>query len=176
MFHLMTVLALAVHGAAAPAAPSARPSTIARAAVTAVVPDDDGGGASVEARIARGDSLVFAGRIGAGTDLLRSVIDEQRAAGQYARDALWHLASAYFLVDDRAQTAHTLDHLADEAAQFGDPQMELQASFEAARLHAQLGEGARARDRAARVLALLQSPAIPDAVKDDFRARIAGAP
>jgi hypothetical protein len=171
---MLTTLALvfSVAQAAAPVPvtrlPAAAPVFAARSAPVRA----DDLAPSIDGRIARADSLALAGRIGAAEDLLHHVIDEQASAGRYARDALWHLAMAYDFTDDNAKLARTLDQLAAAAATYGDPQMELEATFEATRLHVELRDGRAELSRVDRIRCLLQSPAIPEAVKADYKSRI----
>ena len=171
---MLTMLALAL-SVAQVTTPATVPPTPTPAVPSAAAARLDRGGdpmPAADARIARADSMALAGRVDAAAHLLNQVIDEQTAAGRYAKDAMWHLAMAYDFADNDARLARTLDALARAAATYGDPQMELTATFEATRLHAQLRDGEATADRVDRIRCLLQSPVIPDAVKADYRSRI----
>ncbi len=168
MFAPLTLLAMALQGAvpaAATPAPALQPARTAVEAPTAASP-------AVDRRLARADSLAFAGDMDAAQSLYRSLINSETDAGHYAKDALWHLAMAYYLVDDPARTVRTLDQLASAAGRFGDPATELVASYEAARFYTAMRQPGIARDRIARVRCLMESPVIPDGVKSDYTARL----
>ncbi len=171
---MLSTLAVILSAAQFAAPTAVTPTPLPPAAHVSVpsVPGTPDTRATPDARIAHADSLVFAGRLGRAEDLYRDVIRDEEQAGRYARDAYWKLAVAFDLADNTASTARTLDQLAEAASTFGDPQTELAASFESARLHVLMRDGRTARTRAARVRCLLQSPAIPAAVKADYEARI----
>ena len=173
---MFATLALILSAAqfAAPATSAPAPLSVPRAVHLSVPPAPRGTAANLgaDARMARADSLLFAGRLDKARDLYRDVISDETEAGHYAREAYWHLAVAFDLNDNTENTARTLDQLAEAAATFGDPQTELSATFESARLHALMRDGRTAMDRVARVRCLMQSPAIPDDVKAGYQARI----
>lgn len=171
MFAPLTLLVVAMQGAA-PVSATPAPAPVLAAAVTAVA-GPAANSSEVDARIARADSLAFAGRMDRAVRLYEAVIDGQDAAGRYAKDALWHLAMAYYVDGDPVNTVRTLDQLANAAGRFGDPRTELEASYQSARFHAALHDTRSAEDRLARVRCLMQSPVIPDAVKADYETRLA---
>ncbi len=170
MFPPLALLVVALQGAVPAVATPAQARQPVRS--TAIVAPTAKGPA-VDGRLARADSLVFAGNIRAARPLYRALIRSETDAGHYAQEALWHLAMAYHLADDPAGTVRTLDQLAFAAAQFGDPETELMASYEAARFYAAMRQPFVARDRLARVRCLMQSPVIPAAMKADYTARLA---
>ena len=146
--------------------------TIARSAHdTPGAPDT----ARVSAMLARGDSLEAAGRVHEARRQYQSLIDQQRAAGQYPLRALWHLANSYYFHDDEVRAASTLDELADAAGRFGYPATELRASFEAAVLYQRHHQPARVAQKVVRVRALLNSPVIDEATKKEIEKRLADA-
>ncbi len=168
MFAPLTLLVIALQGAVPSAATPAASVPERAAAVVVRHP----GSPAVETRLARADSLAFAGDMDAAQSLYRSVINGETDAGRYPKDALWHLAMAYDLANDPFNTVRTLDQLASTAGQFGDPETELVASYEAARFYDAMRQPVISRDRIARVRCLMESPVIPDAVKSDYRARL----
>lgn len=104
--------------------------------------------------------------------IYRKLIDEQRRAGEYARQPLWNLALHYFYENDSRNAALTLDELAKEANRYGDPSTELRAMFESTTLWAKRKELTDGTDRIERIRDLLKSPVIADADKREFRARM----
>ena len=129
--------------------------------------------ARISATLAKGDSLEAAGRVNAARRQYQSLIDQQRAAGQYPLQALWHLANSYYFREDELRAAATLDDLADAAGQFGDPATELRASFEAAVMYQRHHQPARVAQKVVRVRALLHSPVIDEATKKEIEKRLA---
>ena len=67
-----------------------------------------------------------------------------------------------------------LDQLAEAAATFGDPAMELRARFEAAVLYSRNRESERMATHLRRVRALLKSPVIGENTRQSIRERLAG--
>lgn len=152
-------------------------STAAGAMNTAATPATEGraeppDSAYVRSTLARADASMFAGRLREARGLYRQVIRRQREAEQYERIALWNLAHCYLVGDDMAGAAATLDELALAAEKYGDPSLELLATFSAAVYYQQLKRTELLAPRIARVRALLQSPAIPDSEKADFTRRL----
>jgi hypothetical protein len=131
--------------------------------------------ARVSAMLAKGDSLEAAGRVHAARRQYQSLIDQQRVAGQYPLQALWHLVNSYYFHDDELRAASTLDDLAAAAGQFGDPATELRASFEAALLYQRHHQPTRVAQKVVRVRALLHSPVIDEATKKEIEKRLADA-
>jgi hypothetical protein len=169
-------LIVAVAAVAATAMPMSAQSFAAAPARTFVVrrtATDPADAARIRALLDKADESLVAGRLGDAKKAYRNVIEEQRAAGLYAGEALWHLASAYFFSDDNAGAVETLDELAVEAARFGDPSMELRATFESAVINQNMRRPSSVAAKLARVKALLQSPAISDTQKAEVTERIA---
>ncbi len=146
-------------GGSAPAA-----SALATGVIAPRLPDEPDAD-HVRAVLARGDSLEAAGHIRAARWQFRKIIGEQRAAGQYPREALWHLANSYYYHDEELRAASTLDELAQAAAEFGDPHTELRASFQAGIIYQRYNQPMQVAAKVARVRALLHSPVIDDATK-----------
>jgi hypothetical protein len=169
-------LALAAAVAALPfcVAPAiAAPSSdqgVARAAIHVNPTGPDA--ARVQAVLAEADALEGAGRVGEARKKYRALIDEQRQSDQYPSLALWRLANSYFYHDDEARTAQVLDELAESAAHFGDPTMELRASFEAAVIYQHAKASDKVAAKLSRVQALLKSPAIADETKKEIQGRL----
>ena len=169
MFASITLLAAALQGVVPWAATTCTATPPVPAAAAAL----PGTSMPVSAiRLARADSLVFAGDVTAAQSLYRSLAFHDNSAAHYAKAPLWDLAMADRLADQPFRMVTTLDDLASAARRYGDPEMELVASFEAARYYAAMGQPVISRDRLARVSALLQSPVIPTAIKADYAARM----
>lgn len=122
--------------------------------------------------LARADVAWQAGRGMEARRIYQALIAEQRDARAFAGTAMWRLALNYLYADEKTKAAVQLDELADHAAAFGDPSMQLRASFESAVLWQQLKRGELVPARIERVQSLLQSPAIPEADKEFVRARL----
>lgn len=128
--------------------------------------------ARVQGLLAKADEATAAGRMGEARRLYRGLIREQRDAEQYAGTALWRLASNHVFDRDAHGAAMLLDDLASEAARYGDPTMELRASFEAAVLYQQVKRPDVALRNLERVRFLLQSPVIDPETKRGIERRI----
>jgi hypothetical protein len=126
----------------------------------------------VQAALARADEATFSGRQSEARRIYQGLIREQKAADQFAGTALWRLALNYLYADEYRRAAETLDDLADASSRYGDPTMQLRATFEAAVLWKALKRNDLMFDRLDRAKALLQSPAIPEPEKKLIRARI----
>jgi hypothetical protein len=164
---LLTVLAslTMASGGSAPATNPPTPAIVQR------LPDELDAG-RVQAVLAKGDSLEAAGRIHAARWQFRKLIGEQRAAGQYPREALWHLANSYYFRDEELRAAFTLDELAEAAAEFGDPRTELRASFQAGIIYQRYNQPTHVAAKLERVRALLHSPVIDDATKQQVKEQL----
>ncbi len=157
--HLLLALAFA---ASPVSTPSAQPT------VAAVVTDS----ADMQSALDRAEKLTFAGRIGEARAIYRKLIDDAREAGEYARQPLWHLTMHYLHLNDNRNAAATLDELARQSNKFGDPSMELRATFEAAILWTKSKEPGYTEARAERIKDLLKSPVIAEAEKREFKRRM----
>jgi hypothetical protein len=107
----------------------------------------------------------IAGRPVEARRLYEQLIAEQKKAGQYNGKALWQLALNYLYADEVRKAATTLDALTEEADRYGDPAMEMRASFEAGALWHQLKRDDLALPRIEAAQMLLQSPVISDSDK-----------
>ena len=125
--------------------------------------------------LTRADEASFSGHFDEARRLYRKLIDEQGSSDEFASVALWRLATAHLWVDARRDAAEVLDELARAAARYGDPETEMRATFEAAVLWSHLKRHDLVAERVARVRSLFKSPAITDALKDDYRSRIVEA-
>ena len=130
--------------------------------------------ARIKSTMDRANTLAQANRIVEAEELYWSVVVEQRRAGEYPGEALRQLAKLYFLAGSSYATANLLSELAESASEFGDPQEQLRALFEAALLYQQLGRGDRVAQCVERLLPLLKSPAIPDSVRLEIASRVLG--
>lgn len=128
--------------------------------------------ARLHAELKRAEKATYSGRAREARAIYRKLIDEQREAGEYARLTLWNLALHYLYQEDTPNAASTLDELAKQANQFGDPTMELRATFESAVLWAKNKRHTYAADRAVRIKDLMKSPVIAESDKDEFRRRM----
>jgi hypothetical protein len=122
--------------------------------------------------LARADAARHEGRAREARKIYQTLIAEQREAREFPGVAMWQLALNYLYADDKHRAAIQLDELAEAAAQFGDPTLQLRATFEAAVLWRDLKRPELVGPRVARAQALLQSPAIPESEKEFFRQRI----
>jgi hypothetical protein len=116
--------------------------------------------AYVRALLNQAEEATFAGRSGEARKLYEQLVKEQEEVGQYSGTALWQLALNYLYADDAHKAARTLDELAAQADRFGDPAMEMRASFESGALWHQLKRDDLALPRIKVAQALLQSPVI----------------
>lgn len=127
------------------------------------------------ARIARdiedAGALTLQGRMTEARRILREVIERQERADAYPAVALQMLANVEFSLDRPIVAAGTLVRLADAAATAGDPATELHALLDAAVLYEQSGRSALARSLRPRVRRLLNSPAIPQATREEVARR-----
>ena len=128
----------------------------------------------VQALLAKADEASFAGRVNDARRMYRTLIDEQRAADQFAGAALWRLATTNLYADDQKGAAAVLDELAVAAARYGDPRTELRATFEAAVIYSHLKRHDLVAQRMERVRALMQSPFVTAQEKESVRGRIRG--
>lgn len=128
--------------------------------------------ARVREFMARGDASFESGRIKEARGIYRTLIREQRAADTYAGEALWRLAETFFAADDARGAAHALDEVAEAAARYGDPAMELKATFEAALVYQKLGNKPAVAYRLTRIKTLLQSPVVSKEQKRDIESRM----
>ncbi|MGQ0647812.1 MAG: hypothetical protein ACT4P7_09590 [Gemmatimonadaceae bacterium] len=126
----------------------------------------------VQSALIRADEATFNGRTAEARRIYRGLINEQRAADQFAGTAMWRLALNYLYADEHRRAAETLDDLADAAVRYGDPSLQLRATFEAAVLWKALKRSDLMLERLDRAKALLQSPAIPNSEKTLIKARM----
>ena len=129
--------------------------------------------ADVARAFARADSAEETGRTADARRIYKKLIADLESDGQFAGAALWRLALTYFYADDKWQAAQLFDRTASAANQYGDPALELRATFEGAALWQQLKRPDLAATRLERVTSLLQSPAISEAEKEAVRKRMA---
>lgn len=122
--------------------------------------------------LAQADEASVTGRGGQARKIYRTLVQEQRSANLYAGTALWRLAGVQLFDGKTYDAVITLEDAAQEAGRFGDPTMELRASFEAAVLWQKLKRPEDARRNLDRVRCLLQSPAVADDIKADIERRI----
>ena len=128
--------------------------------------------ARVEEILLKADNATAAGRMVEARRMYKSLIDEQHDARQYAGKAIWRLATNHIYDGDARRGAELLDDLAVEASRFGDPTMELNATFEAAILWQKVKRNDLAMRNLERVQYLLQSPALKDDLKTRIQKRI----
>jgi hypothetical protein len=154
---MQKIIAMTLLAATASSVASASPSgTESRRIVTrpfTIVRDS----ARVAESMRRASAFAAAGRLGEARREYRSLINSERADGNYPAQALWMLANAYFAADNLGETARTLDQLAFAAQEVPT---ELKARLEATVIWARLHEVTRAKAGLDRVRVLLRSPAI----------------
>lgn len=163
--------ALALPLAAAPA--HALQSLAATAYVPAIArvepaPDPE----KLQRMLAEAEAASTNGRDAAAIKLYKAIAAEQREAGVYAGTALWRMAGAQLFQGKIVDAASTLDATAQEAARFGDPTMELKATFEAAILWQKAKRNDIAMSHLDRVRDLLRSPVIDQELKTSVERRI----
>ena len=122
--------------------------------------------------LAEADEASVNGREGAAVKLYRSIAAAQREARIYAGTALWRLAGTQLFQGKLVDAAMTLDETAQEAARFGDPTMELKATFEAAILWQKAKRHDVAMSHLDRVRDLLRSPVVEQELKESIERRI----
>jgi hypothetical protein len=81
-------------------------------------------------------------------------------------------AGAPFPGESDEATARALDELALAAAEFGDPETQLRALFQATLFYEYLGDEPRVAERLPRIRELLTSPGISDETRRDIASRI----
>lgn len=128
--------------------------------------------AKVESLLARADEATFAGRRMEARRIYKDLISEQKKADQFAGTAMWRLALNYLYADEPRRAAEMLDELANAANRYGDPTLQLRATFESAILWRALKRNDLVLERVDRAKALLQSPAIPQSEKIQIKARM----
>ena len=160
--HLLLALALAAAPAASAASPASQPAT-------EPAPIDT---VRLQSELQRAEKATYSGRAREARTIYRKLLDEQRNAGEYARQTLWNLAMHYLYQEDPGNAAVTLDELAKQANQFGDPTTELRATFEAAVLWTKARRPAYASERAQRIRDLMKSPVIAESDKAEYRRRM----
>jgi len=116
--------------------------------------------------------LTDAGQFEAAGQAYKAIITQQFEAGVSPAAALRGLATVEFLQDNKFRAAAALDELASRAAEFGDPATQIGALLDAALLYQEMGRRSEVAQRAVRIRRLLQSPALPSAVRDDVRSRL----
>jgi len=170
----LAIAALCVSGVLGAQAPALTAATPSRAVRAAAARDDSPDAVRWKQALAEADSLAAAGRNGPARKRYRAVIDEQLAAGQYPSEAYWQLTNSYFFHDDDFRAAETLEELAAAASRFGDPAMELRATFESAIMFQRHKVNARVAPKVERVRALLKSPVIDRELKESIERRMVG--
>jgi hypothetical protein len=128
--------------------------------------------AASPAALAEAQRLLDDGHFKDARRVFKTLIAEQRAAGEYPVDALRGLAHAEFALSDDRATATALDELAAAASQFGDPETRLRSLFDAALLWQGLGYREYVVSHIADIQFLLKSPAIAEETRKDIAARI----
>lgn len=129
--------------------------------------------ARLDRRIEEASALTFDGRMIEARRILRSVVSEQERADAYPAVALRLLANVEFSLDRPIAAADILVRLADAAATAGDPNTELQALVDATVLYDQSGRRSVVRSLRPRIRGLLNSPAIPEATRQQLARRLA---
>lgn len=120
---------------------------------------------AVQAAIARGDALFEQGKAVAARKAYRRAAEISRNEGDLAEKPMRRLANAYYFEKDYRRAARILDALAREAASFGDLRVQAEAIVDAAWLYGKTGDRQKVSQRLASVERLLESPYLPDAVK-----------
>jgi hypothetical protein len=128
--------------------------------------------AKVDSALARADLATFSGKTLEARRIYRQIISQQERADQFAGAAMWRLALNYLYADEPRRAAEMLDDLAEAARRYGDPTVQLRATFEAAVLWNALKRPELVPERLDRARALLQSPVIPESEKILIKSRM----
>lgn len=152
------------------AAPSLGSRTHVRTSAAVLVATDS---LRIAASIAEAERFAVAGRTGEARRRYRAVIEEQRANGDSPVATLWLMATSYYGDGDEVSAARTLDAAAAAASEYGDPEAELRATFEAAVLYASNRMPEQVAPRLERVRRLLKSPAIAPEQRQSIERRLA---
>ncbi|MGH7545311.1 MAG: hypothetical protein ACREKI_03920 [Gemmatimonadota bacterium] len=120
---------------------------------------------AVQAAIARGDALLEQEKHTAARKAYRNAAAISREEGDLPETPLRRLANAHYFQKDYRQAAKVLDTLAREAAAYGDLRVEAEAIVDAAWLYGKVGDRQKVSQRLARVERLLESPYLPEDVK-----------
>jgi len=118
-----------------------------------------------EADMAEAFHLRLAGEDRAAHRKYHAVAKAQVAAGEFPGEALWQAAEVSHSQGRMARAARELDEVARQAREFGRPNLEVRALFEATYLHHQSGRNDLAQARLARVERLITSPEVSDEVR-----------
>ena len=124
--------------------------------------------------IAEAERFAVVGRFAEARRRYRAAAEEQRTDGASPAHTFWLLASSYFADGDEIGAARVLGSAADAAAEFGDPELELRANFEAAVLYANNRRADLAMPRLERARRLLKSPAISNEQRKSIERRMGG--
>lgn len=124
---------------------------------------------AVQAAMARGDALFEQGKHTAARQAYQKAAEISRDEGDLPEKPLRRLANAHYFQRDYRKAASVLDALAREAATYGDLRVEAEAIVDAAWLYGKVGDRQRVNQRLARVERLLESPYLPENVKQTIQ-------
>ncbi|KPK79437.1 MAG: hypothetical protein AMS25_12640 [Gemmatimonas sp. SM23_52] len=143
------------------------------AAITAV----SGTNPEAEAYLSKGAQLMAERRYTAARRAYKAAAELLRADGKLPVEPLRRIADAYYFEGRYQSAAATLDHLAGEAATYGDLATEVWALADAAWVDAVAGHKIDMERRLQRLMRLLDSPYLPDEVRGEVQAkRLRGVP
>lgn len=128
--------------------------------------------ASYREHMSRGESLRAQGRLGESLREFRTAAKMQRRNGENASLAFWQIAEIHNSRGKRLATAAAMDEVARDAERFGDPELQVQALFEAGVILAAAGQPERALQRLNRVTPLLSSPHVGEPVRRRIESRM----
>lgn len=124
---------------------------------------------AVQAAMARGDALFEQGKHTAARKAYQKAAEISRDEGDLPEKPLRRLANAHYFQKDYRKAASVLDALAREAATYGDLRVEAEAIVDAAWLYGKVGDRQKVNQRLARVERLLESPYLPEDVKQTIQ-------
>lgn len=114
------------------------------------------------------DRYTMVGRLQDARRLLREVLVIQRRGGAYTAPTLRRLANVEFALDRPLVAARVLEDAAFAANSMSDPQTELEALVDAMILYGQEGRREKVSALRPRMQRLLESPAIPEALRQKW--------
>ncbi len=153
-------------------AQSASPFTLGALEVSATADVKPYNATEVREQLDRAHQLRVESRFSQARRAYNDIIKLQQSHNILPGEAMWGLAELYYSRKDLRNAAATLDQLADEAQQYGDPVLQARALVEAAIFYQQLGDQEKALTRFERLKPLLSSPFLPEATRTKIEARI----
>jgi len=118
--------------------------------------------------------LVETGQFRAAERAFRAIAERMKAEGKSPTVALRGAATTAYLRGDDKAAAQALDDLAASAAEFGDPETQVNALLDAALLYQGQHDQRAVTQRVACIRRLLESPVLSEATRQGIASRIVG--